>query len=195
MGRIDSDTQPFWLVEGIDLRNLVWVALALGVMIAAILSEDLWFLRFVHIVSGVLLTGGDILFGFLIGPILRRLDFDTRRSFTLKMLPKTLFIMTTLGIVAPTSGWFLAVQMGYLELDYPQFWWVAAALTIAAILAIQGLGILLPSNILAYLEIRKDRPDLAKVGRIMRRFFMTIASQGVMQILIIIVMVKFATGV
>ena len=186
--------EPPWMVAGIDFRNLIWVIIALGVMVVAIVSGDDWMLRYVHVASGVLLTGADILLGFLIGPIIRKLDFEARRSFTLKLLPKTLFIMTTLGIIAPTSGWFLAVQLGYLDLGYPEFWWVIAALVIAGILAVQGLGILLPTNIRAYLEIRKDRPDFERVARIMRVYFWTIASQGVMQILIIIIMVTFVIG-
>lgn len=184
-----------FIVNGIDSRNTFWVALALGIMIFAIIWDNAWLLRFVHIVSGVLLTGADILLGFLIGPILRSLSFETRRSFTLKMLPKTLFILFTLGVVAPTSGWFLAVQFGYLDLGFPEFWWVVAALVIAAILGVQGLVILLPTNVRVYLEIRKDQPDPARVARLMRTYFVTTASQGIMQILIIVIMVKFATGI
>jgi hypothetical protein len=186
---------PIWSIAGIDFRNLIWVAIALGVMVVAIAIEVGWLLRFVHIASGVLLTGADILLGFLIGPIIRRLDFAARRDFSLRMLPKTLFIMTTLGIIAPTSGWYLAVELGFLDLDYPEFWWVVAALTIAAVLALQGLAVLLPTNIRAYLEMRKDQPDAARVERIMRLYFYTVASQGVMQVLMVIVMTRFAAGV
>ncbi len=186
---------PFWIAAGIDFRNLIWCAIALAIMVAAIVSGDAWSLRYVHVASGVLLTGADILMGFLIGPTLRGLGWEARREFTLKLLPKTLFIMTTLGIIAPTSGWYLAVQHGYHELPFPEFWWVAAALAIAAILALQGLAILLPANLRAYLEIRKETPDFARVGRIMRVYFWTVASQGVMQVLIIVVMVKFAIGI
>lgn len=186
---------PFWRVAGIDFRNLLWCALALGVMVAAIVSDHEWSLRYIHVASGVLLTGADILLGFLIGPVVRKLDFAARREFTLKLLPKTLFIMTPLGIIAPTTGWFLAVLHGYTELGYPEFWWVAAALVIAAVLAVQGLAILLPANVMCYLEMRKERPDYDRVGRIMRRYFYAIALQGLMQILIIVVMVQFATGI
>ena len=185
---------PFWIWEGIDFRNLIWVAIAFGVMIFAIVTSHDWLLRFVHVSTGVLLTGADILLGFLIGPVIRRLSFEARRGFTLGMLPKTLFIMTTLGIIAPTSGWYLAVHLGYLDFGFPEFWWVVAALAIAAILGIQGLLILLPANIRTYLEMRKPEPDHEKVGRIMRTYFYTTASQGVMQICIVVIMAKFATG-
>ena len=192
----ETEAKPSsWVWEGIDFRNLFWVFLALGVMVVAIVWGNDWFLRYVHVASGVLLTGADILFGFVVGPVLRSLSFDSRRAFSLKMLPKTLFIMQTLGIMAPTSGWYLAVRMGYLDLDYPEFWWVIAALVIATILAVQGLGILLPTNLRAYLEMRKDDPDPAKIQRMMRTYFYALASQGVFQVLIVVVMVKFATGV
>ena len=189
-----AERPPFYLIAGIDFRNLIWVAAALGVMVFAIVWQDEWLLRYVHVASGVLLTGADILFGFVVGPVVRRLPFDARRAFSLRLLPKTLFIMQTLGIMAPTSGWFLAVHHGYLELDYPEFWWVIAALAVATVLAVQGLGILLPSNLRAYLEMRKPNPDPERVQSIMRIYFVTLASQGVMQVAIIAIMVKFATG-
>jgi hypothetical protein len=42
--------------------------------------------------------------------------------------------------------------------------------------------------------MRKDAPNVERVTRIMRRYFLAIASQGVMQLLIVVIMVKFATG-
>ena len=191
---VAAGAEPFWRIAGIDFRNLGWVVLAVGVVVAVILNGEPWPLRFVHVASGVLLTGADILLGFLIGPVLRSLNFEARRSISLKLLPKTLFILTPLGIIAPTTGWYLAVQTGYLEYGYPQFWWVVAALAVSLVLAIQGLFILLPSNLRVYLEMRKDAPNVERVTRIMRRYFLTIASQGVMQLLIVVIMVKFATG-
>ena len=187
-------TPSRWIWEGIDFRNLFWVFLALGVMVVAIIWGNDWFLRYLHVASGILLTGADILFGFVVGPVVRAMPFEARRSFSLNMLPKTLFIMQTLGIMAPTSGEFLAVRMGYVDLGYPEFWWVIAALVISTILAVQGLGILLPSNLRAYREMRKENPDPEKARRIMRIYFVTLASQGIFQVLIVMIMVKFATG-
>lgn len=187
-------TPSRWIWEGIDFRNLFWVFLALGVMVVAIIWGNDWFLRYLHVASGILLTGADILFGFVVGPVVRAMPFEARRSFSLNMLPKTLFIMQTLGIMAPTSGWFLAVRMGYIDLGYPEFWWVIAALVISTILAVQGLGILLPSNLRAYREMRKENPDPEKARRIMRIYFVTLASQGIFQVLIVMIMVKFAMG-
>ena len=178
----------------IQWRNLIWVAVAFGVMAWAILSRDLWFLNFVHVVAGLLWTGIDLFMGFVIGPILRRLDFATRRAIISRLMPKMIFIMTPLGIIAPTAGWFLAVELGYLDLAFPQMWWFIAALVVTTILGVQGIGILLPTNIRVYLEMQKDTPDGAKIARLMRRYVRVVAFQGAMQVLIIVIMTRFATG-
>ena len=179
----------------IQWRNLIWVAVAFGVMAWAILSHDLWFLNFVHVVAGLLWTGIDLFMGFVIGPILRRLDFAIRRAIISRLMPKMIFIMTPLGIIAPTAGWFLAVELGYLDLAFPQMWWFIAALVVTTILGVQGIGILLPTNIRVYLEMQKAAPDGDKIARLMRRYVRVVAFQGAMQVLIIVIMTRFATGI
>jgi hypothetical protein len=42
--------------------------------------------------------------------------------------------------------------------------------------------------------LRKPRPDGAKIGALMSSFFYVVAFQGAMQVAIIVVMAKFATG-
>lgn len=172
----------------------VAAALALAVMIYAIVREGVYLLNFVHVMSGVLWTGIDLFLGFVIGPILRRQAWEARRAFTAALIPRTMVLMPTLAIVTGTSGWFLAQRMGYLDLGYPEFWWVAAALAIIAILTIQGLGILTPVNILVYLEMQKAAPDVEKIGRWMRRYVRVVAIQGAMQVAIIVVMARFGAG-
>ncbi len=178
----------------IDWRNLIWVALALAVMIGAIVVNDIWFLNFVHVFVGLLWTGTDLLLGFVIGPILRRLDFPVRRAVTMRLMPRLLFILPTLAIIGPTTGWFMAVDQGYLGLAYPELWWLIAALAITAILSVQGILVLLPTNVMVYLEMRKPEPDGQRIGRLMRRYVRVVAFQGTMQIIIIIIMSRFATG-
>jgi hypothetical protein len=175
--------------------NLAWVALALLVMAAAIASGVHWFLNFVHVISGLLWTGIDLFMGFVIGPIMRAMPFAARRALVARLMPRMLFIMPTVSAVAGTTGWFLARQGGYLALDYPEFWWVAAALVIVAVLTVQGLFILLPVNLLVYFEGRKPQPDAARIGRLMRWYVYVVALQGAMQIAIIVVMARFVTGV
>jgi hypothetical protein len=167
---------------------------AFAVMIAAIRGNSIWFLDFVHVMAGCLWTGIDLFMGFVIGPVLRRVSFDTRRAMVAGIIPRTLILMPTLSIITSTAGWFLAVRLGFLDLGYPQFWWVIAALAIVTVLTVQGLGYLLPTNLKLYFEISKDAPDHEKIKRWMRTYVRVVAVQGTMQIAIIVVMARFATG-
>jgi hypothetical protein len=169
-------------------------ALAFALMTAAILSPSLWFLNFVHVMSGALWTGIDLFMGFVIGPVLRRVSLDTRRAMIAGIIPRTLILMPTLSTVTSTAGWFLAVRIGFLDLAYPEFWWVIAALAIVTVLTVQGLGYLLPMNLKLYFEILKDAPDPDKLKRWMRTYVRVVAVQGTMQVAIIVVMARFATG-
>ena len=169
-------------------------AIALAAMTVAILGSSLWFLNFVHVMSGALWTGIDLFMGFVIGPVMRRVSLDTRRAMIAGIIPRTLVLMPTLSAITSTSGWFLAQRLGFLDLGYPQFWWVIAALGIVSVLTVQGLGYLLPMNLKLYFEIQKPAPDPEKLKRWMRTYVRVVAVQGVMQIAIIVVMARFATG-
>ena len=175
-------------------RYLIPALGALGVMVAAILGDSLWFLNFVHVMAGVLWTGIDLFMGFVVGPVLRRVSPETRKAVMSGVIPRTLILMPTLSIVTSTAGWFLAKRLGFLDLGYPEFWWVIAALTIVTILTVQGLGYLLPVNLRLYFEMQKPQPDGAKIGRWMKTYVRVVAVQGTMQVAIIVVMSRFATG-
>ena len=69
-------------------------------MIAAIALDNLWFLNFIHVLSSLLWTGVDLYMGFVLGPILRRLDLSVRRGIVMQLTPKTLFLMPTVSIIA-----------------------------------------------------------------------------------------------
>jgi hypothetical protein len=163
-------------------------------MAGAIMSDDAWSLRYVYVISGVMWTGIDLYMGFVIGPVLRRAGREARRAIITRLVPKTLFIMTALSIVVSTSGWFLAVAMGYMDLPFPEFWWPIAALAITTILGVQGMLILLPVNIRVYLQMFKDAPDWDKIDRWMGIYVRVVASQGIMQLAVIAIMVRFSTG-
>ena len=173
---------------------LVAAAAAFAVMTAAILGDSLWFLNFVHVMTGALWTGIDLFMGFVIGPVLRRVSLDTRRAMIAGIIPRTLILMPALSTITSTAGWFLAVRLGYLDLGYPEFWWVIAALAIVSVLTVQGLGYLLPMNLKLYFEIMKPAPDHDKLERWMRTYVRVVAVQGTMQVAIIVVMARFATG-
>ena len=181
-------------VNLIRWHYLWYVAVALALMIAVIASRHLWALNFLHVFTGLLWTGIDLFMGFIIGPVMRHVSFDTRRAMIGGLIPRTLILMPTLSAITSTSGWFLAVRMGFLDLAYPEFWWVIAALAIVTVLTVQGLGYLLPTNIRLYFEVHKPQPDTQKIARWMRTYLRVVAVQGTMQVAIIVVMARFATG-
>ena len=164
-------------------------------MIAAIMAGNLWLLNFIHVFSSLLWTGVDLFMGFVLGPILRRVDLSVRREVVRRLTPRTLFLMPTVSIISGTTGWFLAVDLGYTALAWPAYAWVAAALTLVALMTIQGLGFLTPVNVFVCLELQKSKPDLNKIGVWMQRYFYAVALQGMMQVAIIVVMTRFRTGV
>jgi hypothetical protein len=186
--------QPVRTTAPLRAWYLVAAAAAFAVMTAAILGSSLWFLNFVHVMTGALWTGIDLFMGFVIGPIMRSVSFETRRVIIAGLIPRTLILMPTLSIITSTAGWFLAVRMGYLDLDYPEFWWVIAALAIVTVLTVQGLGYLLPTNLRLYFEVQKAQPDAQKIVRWMKTYVRVVAVQGTMQVAIIVVMARFATG-
>ncbi len=141
----------------IRLHYLWYVAAALGVMMFAIVSRNLWFLNWVHVFAGLLWTGIDLFMGFILGPILRQVDLPARRAILLRLIPRTLFLMPTLATITATSGWYLAQARGFTELPWPEYGWVAAALVLVTAMTVQGMGYLLPTNLRVCWELQKPR--------------------------------------
>ncbi len=179
-----------------NIKPWYWLAsaAALGVMVFAIWLGQPWFLNFVHVMSGALWTGTDLLMGFVVGPALRSASFEVRRAAGIRIATRTILLLPTLAVITGTSGWHHARQMGFLDAAWPQYGWVLAALALAAVLTFQGLCILLPANIRIYFELRKAQPDPEKIGRAMRFYIRVIAIQGLTQVAMIVVMARFATG-
>ena len=176
-------------------RYLPWALAALAAMIAVIVAGNIWLLDFVHVFSSLLWTGVDLFMGFVLGPILRRVDLSVRREIVRRLTPRTLFLMPTVSIISGTTGWFLAVALGYTALDWPAYGWVAAALILVTLMTIQGLGFLTPVNVYVCLQLQKPKPDMNKISFWMRWYFYAVALQGLMQVAIIVVMTRFRAGI
>jgi uncharacterized membrane protein len=172
-----------------------YVAGALLVMIGVIASHHIWSLNFLHVFGGLLWTGIDLFMGFVLGPILRVIDLPARKAVLLRLTPRTLFLMPALSIITGTTGWFLAADMGFTALPWPEYGWIAASLVLVTLMSIQGLGYLLPTNLRVCLELQRDNPDNARIARLTNRYFLAVALQGIMQIVTIIIMARLATGI
>jgi uncharacterized membrane protein len=174
---------------------LWYAAVALGIMAIVIVSRNLWYLNFVHVFCGLLWTGIDLFMGFLLGPILRSVDVAARKAVLLRLTPRTLFLMPTLAIITGTTGWYIAKDIGFTALPWPQYGWIAAALALVTLMTIQGLGYLLPANLRVCLELQKVKPDNTRMARLTSHYFLAVALQGAMQVVTIVVMARFATGI
>lgn len=178
----------------VNFHHLWWVGGAFAVMFAAMASESLWALNFVHVMAGVLWTGIDLFMGFVIGPIQRKLDLSARRQMVMNLMPVMLFLMPTLATITGWAGTTMASRLGFYDMPYPEKLWVIGALTVLAILTIQGFAILLPTSLRVCIEMSKDEPDLAMIGNRMRRYVYFTGMQGLMQVAMIVIMARFATG-
>src|SRR5918996_23591 len=72
--------------------------------------------------------------------------------------------------------------------------WLSAVLVIVSVMFIQGLGILLPTNLRIYFELRKNQPDMSRIQKLMKMYVKVVAIQAAMQFVIIFIMAEFATG-
>jgi uncharacterized membrane protein len=175
------------------LPNL-WFVIPIIAMIVAILSANLLLLNYIHVFTAILWTGTDIFMAFLLGPVLRNVSLATRKEVISWLMPKMVFYMPTVAAVTTTAGYFLASKMGLITLNPPVVYWISAVLVIVSIMFIQGLGILLPTNLHIYFEMRKNKPDMSRIQRLMKMYVKVVAIQAAMQFIIIFIMAEFATG-
>jgi hypothetical protein len=175
------------------LPNL-WIVIPIVALVIAILGSNLLLLNYVHVFTAILWTGTDIFMAFLLGPVLRNVSLATRKEVISWLMPKMVFYMPTVAAVTTTAGYFLASKMGLITLNPPVVYWISVVLVIVSIMFIQGLGILLPTNLRIYFEMRKNEPDMSRIERLMRMYVKVVAVQAAMQFVIIFIMAEFATG-
>jgi uncharacterized membrane protein len=178
----------------ISLLPNLWVIIPIVAVVVAIISANLLLLNYIHVFTAILWTGTDIFMAFLLGPVLRNVSLATRKEVISWLMPKMVFFMPTVAAVTTTAGYFLASKMGLITLSPPVVYWISAVLVIVSIMFIQGLGILLPTNLRIYFEMRKNEPDMSRIQRLMRMYVKVVAIQAAMQFVIIFIMAEFATG-
>jgi hypothetical protein len=178
----------------ISIRSNLWIVIPISTLIVAIVTSNLLLLNYVHVFTSILWTGTDIFMAFLLGPILRNISLTTRKEVISWLMPKMVFYMPTVSAVTTTAGYFLASRLGLITLHPPVVYWIFAVLSIVAAMFIQGLAILLPTNLRIYFELSKDEPDMPKIQRFMKRYVKVVASQAILQFIIIFIMAEFTTG-
>ena len=175
--------------------QMTWWILALpAAMIVALAIHSVYLLDYTHVLSGALWTGADLFMGFIVGPVMRRLEPPQRKAVIAYLVPRTLLYMPVVAITTGTAGWFLATWEGFLLEANPMRPWVFVALIIIAILTVQGFGVLLPNNLRIYFELQRPQPDIERIVRLNRINLVLSGIQGVFQVLIILVMAHLAVG-
>ncbi len=171
-----------------------WILILPAVMIAALVMHNTFILDYTHVLSGALWTGADLFLGFVLGPVMRRLDPLQRKAVITYLVPRTLLYMPIVALTTGTAGWFLSDWLGLLSPDNPLRPWVFVALAMIFLMTIMGLGILLPNNLRIYRELQRPRPDIERISQINRTNLFLSGVQGVFQVLIILVMAHLATS-
>ena len=184
---------PVPIFNIVPVRALPVVAVVLIGLIAAIASNNLWALTFFHVAGGGLWTSLDLFLGLVLGPIMGSLTIPARIEFTTKFMPKMLLIMPTLVAMTLGAGFQLARHVGNLEANYPHHGWVVASYIIVGIMAVIALGLLEPANLAVLFELKKPRPNGARIQRLMKVFIYTAGITGVLQILTILIMTFLAS--
>jgi uncharacterized membrane protein len=171
-----------------------WILILPAVMIVALAIHNLYLLDYTHVLAGALWTGADLFLGFIIGPVMRRLEPPQRRAVIQYLVPRMLLYMPVVAFTTGTAGWFLATWQGLLIEANPLRPWVFVALVIVLILTAVGLGVLLPNNLRIYRELQRAQPDIVRITRINRTNLMLAGVQGTFQVVIIMVMAHLAVG-
>lgn len=177
----------------VPLSGLPIVGVVLAGLIVSIAGNWQWAIDWYHVVGGGLWTAIDLFVGLIVGPILGRLSPPARAEFSARFMPKMVLLMPTLVTMTLASGWQLARKLGNLTVPYPQHWWIVASMIVVAVMAVVALGLLEPANLAVLFEMRKEQPDVALIGKLMRRFVFTAGITGVMQIATLVIMTKLAT--
>jgi hypothetical protein len=169
-----------------------WILVLPAAMIVALVLHSNYLLDYTHVLSGALWTGADLFLGFILGPVMRRLDPLQRKAVITFLVPRTLLYMPVVAFTTGTAGWFLADWEGLLLPADPIRPWVLVALVMVLIMTVLGLGVLLPNNLRIYRESQRPQPDVARISRINRTNLILSGIQGVFQVLIILVMAHLA---
>jgi hypothetical protein len=199
---VDAEDQvpagpPPFVIPDFDIVpriGLVVAAALFGLLILGIATDQLWPLELLHVGGGAAWITIDLFMGLILGPILGRLSVPARIELVTRLMPKMVVIMPTVVTLALAAGWQLGVHLGTVQTDYVNHGWIVASFVIVGIMAVIALGLLEPANIAVLFELKKPRPDPVVIERLMKRFIYTAGATGLLQVGILVIMTKVATG-
>ncbi len=176
----------------VALPTLVFVVPSLIFMLTAVVGGWLWALEFGHVAYGAAWTIIDLFLGFVLGPMMGRMPMRARLELITRLMPQISLLLPTLVTVTLVCGFQLALQLGTIYEPYRDHEWVLASFAIVGVMTIVALGVNEPTNLAVLFELRKPRPNLERIERLMRRFIFSAAVLGLMQLATLIIMAKLA---
>jgi hypothetical protein len=180
-------------VKIVPLAALPIAGLVIAGLVVAIATNSFWALDWYHVAGGGLWTGVDLFLGLVLGPIIGTMSIPSRIELSSRLMPKLVLLMPTLVTMTLGSGFQLARQLGNLEPGNPNHGWIVASYIVVGVMATIALGLLEPANIAVLFELRKPKPNGARIGRLMKVFVYTAGITGVMQIATLVIMTRIAT--
>jgi len=173
---------------GRGLPMLLVPPLALSVIL---IKGDFYFLEYFHVLAGSAWTGMDLVMGIFFTYVMKGLSNVERSEVARRLMPSMLFFMPAIATTTITAGVYLALDL-HISFFYWEFIVVAV---IALILTAQGLMIFLPNEVRVYLEIVSGRRNVEKIVRLTMMNLRLSLIQLILQIILIVFMASFATGV
>ncbi len=175
-----------------SLKRGIPMLLIPPVLLAIVLGiNNLYSLEYLHVIAGSMWTGMDLVLGLFFSYVMKGLNNIQRTYIAMRLTPTMLFFMPAISTVTITAGIYLAMD---LSIPFTSLY-IIAALAIAALLFIQGIGLFLPNEVRVYLEILHGAKDKDKIVRLTMLNLKLSFIQVVFQIFIILLMAHFATGV
>jgi hypothetical protein len=156
---------------------------------AAMVSNSLVFLNYVHVMTGGMWTGIDLFMGIFGRTVMMRISPPSRVEVAKRLTPTMLFLMPSIATVATTAGYILASNLHVWNLSNP---YIIATIIVVLVLLVQGFGILLHNELRVFRELRKEKPDTDKIVRLSMRNLNVSGSQAIFQIIIIHIMANLA---
>jgi hypothetical protein len=161
-----QDTAPGPLqFEIVPRKGLILVAIAIVALVAAIASNKLWPLTFLHVAGGAAWTIIDLFLGLVLGPIIGRMSIPARVEFTTRLMPKMVLIMPTVVTLTLAAGWQLGAKTGTVLSSSPDHGWIVASYIVVGVMAVLALGLLEPANIAAAVACSAPRSRRRSHGR------------------------------
>ncbi|WP_297216770.1 hypothetical protein [Thermoplasma sp.] len=193
-----STAEPFSMV--LDDRFSLWSSMKRGLpmllippilLLIILIFRNFYTLEYFHVLAGSIWTGMDLVLGLFFAYVMKGLNNIQRTRISMRLTPTMLFFMPSIAAVTITAGVYLAMD---LSIPFSSSYMIAA-LIIAAVLFIQGIGIFLPNELRVYDEILHGAKNQEKIVRLTMFNLKLSLLQVVFQMAIIMLMAHFATGV